>query len=59
MIGLTLEEAEQKLKEQGITKIKVINNFEREISGSVLLVTSCKIEQKNAIITLGSFKLDI
>ena len=59
MIGLTLKQAEQKLKEQGITKIEIINNFEYEISGSELLVTSCKIVGKTAQVTLGSFKIDI
>ena len=59
MIGLTLKEAEQKLKEQGITQINIIKNYERELDGSVLLVSSCKIEGKTATITLGSFKLDL
>lgn len=59
MIGLTLEEAEHKLKEQGITHINIIKNYERELEGSVLLVSSCKIEGGIATITLGSFKLDL
>ena len=59
MIGKTLKYVEQKLKEQGITKIEIINNYEHEIPGSILLVTSCQINKKTAKITLGSFKIDV
>ena len=59
MIGKTLSQATKLLQNQGITQIQVIDNFTNPQTKSQLLVTSCKIQDKTAYITLGSFKLDI
>ncbi|MBQ8468739.1 MAG: hypothetical protein IJ542_03170 [Clostridia bacterium] len=58
MIGKTIDQAKSELAKLGITEIEIINNFVREIEGSTLLVTNCKIKQKKATLTVGSFKLN-
>ena len=59
IIGLTVKDATQKLKEQGINKVVISDNFIKPMQNSTLLVTSCKIKNKTAYICVGSFKLDM
>ena len=59
IIGLTKQQAESMLKKAGITEIEYINNFKFPLENSTLLVTSCKIANNTATITLGSFKLNL
>lgn len=59
IIGLTVLQATKKLKEQGIKKVVVTDNFIKPLPNSTLLVTSCKILDGVAHLCTGSFKLDL
>ena len=59
VIGLSQQQAESMLKKAGIINIVCENNFKFPLDNSTLLVTSCKIKNNTATITLGSFKLDL
>lgn len=58
-VGLTIAEAISKLKQAGIQNVVIKNNFVKPLENSTLLVTSCKIEKDAAVITVGSFNLNL
>lgn len=59
LIGKTYQQAQEALNRAGITNIKFVENFKNPLPNSTLLVTACKITNKTAQVTLGSFKLEI
>lgn len=58
-IGLTQEQAEEKLSKVGIKNFVYEDNFVYPLENSTKLVTNCSIIGDTAYITLGSFKLKI
>ncbi len=58
-IGLTISQAKDKLKANGITNVIIKENFKNPMPNSTLLVVSCKINDKIATLIVGSFKLDL